>query len=69
MLWATAATDGFFGLLERERVHRRHYTSLTHARADVFDYIERFRNPRMQRRLHAEDQAYRLITQPSVEAG
>ena len=69
MLWATAAKEGSFGLLKRERVHRRHYTSLTHARADVFDYIECFHNPRMQRRLDAQDQAFRLLIQPSVETG
>ena len=36
------------------------------ARADVFDYIECFHNPRMQRRLNAKDQAFRLLTQQSV---
>ena len=64
-----AAMEGFFGLLKRERVHRRRYLSLAHARADVFDYIECFHNPRMQRRLNAKDQAFRLLTQPSVETG
>ena len=39
------------------------------ARADVFDYIERFHNPRMQRRLDAEEQAFILLTQPSVKKG
>ena len=64
-----AAMEGFFGLLKRERVHRRRYLSLAHARADVFDYIECFHNPRMQRGLNAKDQAFRLLTQPSVETG
>lgn len=64
-----AAMEGFFGLLKRERVHRRRYLTLAEARADVFDYIERFHNPRMQRRLDARDQAFRLLTQPSVETG
>ena len=64
-----AAMEGFFGLLKRERVHRRRYLTLTEARADVFDYIERFHNPRMQRRLDAHDQAFRLLIQPSVETG
>jgi putative transposase len=64
-----AVMEGFFGLLKRERVHRRRYLSLAQARADVFDYIEHFRNLRMQRRLEAKDQAFRLLTQPSVETG
>lgn len=41
----------------RERVHRRRYLTLAEARADVFDYIERFHNPIIQRRLDAKDQA------------
>jgi len=32
----------------------------------VFDYIERFHNPIIQRRLDARDQAFRLLTQQSV---
>lgn len=64
-----AAMEGFFGLLKRERVYRRRYLTLDDARADVFDYIERFHNPRMQRRLDAQDQAFRLLTQPSVKTG
>ena len=61
--------EGFFGVLKRERVHRRLYVTLTEARADVSDYIERFHNPRMHRRLDAQDQAFRLLTQQSVETG
>lgn len=64
-----AAMEGFFGMLKRERVHRRRYLTLADARADVFDYIERFHNPRMQRRLDARDEAFRLLTQQSVETG
>lgn len=64
-----AAMEGFFGLLKRERVYRRRYLTLAEATADVFDYIERFHNPRMQRRLDAQDQAFRLLTQPSVKTG
>jgi putative transposase len=33
-----AAMEGFFGVLKRERVHRRRYLALAEARADVFDY-------------------------------
>lgn len=64
-----AAAEGFFGKLKRERVHRRRYLTLSAARADVFDYIERFHNPIIQRRLDVKDQAFRLLTLPSVEMG
>jgi putative transposase len=64
-----AAAEGFFGKLKRERIHRRRYLTLTQARADVFDYIERFQNPIIQRRLDAQDQAARLLTQQSVGSG
>ena len=46
-----ALAEGFFGMLKRERVNRRRYLAPAEARADVFDYIERFYNPRMRRRL------------------
>lgn len=39
-----AAMESFFGLLKRERVYRRRYHTRQEARADVFDYIERFYN-------------------------
>lgn len=56
-------------MLKRERVKRQRYQSLTEARANLFDYIERFHNPRMQRRLDAQDQAFNALTQPSVRTG
>ena len=61
--------EGFFGMLKRERVHRRRYVSLAYARTNVFDYIERFHNLRIQRRLDAKDQSFRLLTQPYVGTG
>ena len=64
-----APAEGFWGLLKRERIYRRRYLTVADARDDVFDYIERFHNPRMQRRLDAQDQAFRLLTQPSVQTG
>jgi putative transposase len=64
-----AAAEGFFGMINRERIHRRHYLSLADARSDVFDYIERFHNPRMQRRLDAQDQKFYALTQPSAKTG
>lgn len=50
-----AACEGFFGLLKRERVYRTAYPTLDAARADVFEYIERFHNPRMRRRVARQD--------------
>ena len=64
-----AAMEGFFGLLKRERVNRRTYQTRAEARADVFDYIERFHNPRRRRRLQTKTQKESLLTQPSVETG
>ena len=46
-----ALAEGFFGMLKRERVSRRRYFTRAEARSDIFDYIERFYNPRMRRRL------------------
>ena len=64
-----ASMEGFFGLLKRERVKRRIYHTRTEARADIFDYIERFHNPRMRRRLETAKQNELLLTQPSVKMG
>jgi putative transposase len=46
-----AAAESFFGVLKRERVNRRRYLTRAEARADIFDYIERFHNPRRRRQL------------------
>jgi len=64
-----AAMEGFFGLLKRERVNRRKYRTRAEARADIFDYIERFHNPRRRRQLDVAKQNDLLLTQPSVETG
>lgn len=64
-----AAAEGFFGMLKRERVNRRRYATVDEARADVFDYIERFHNPRIQRRLDSLDRGVSVLTQPSAETG
>jgi len=50
-----AACEGFFGMLKRERVHHRRYRTQDEARADLFEYIELFHNPRMRRRVAAQD--------------
>lgn len=51
-----AAAESFFGVLKRERVNRRHYQTRAEARADIFDYIERFHNQRKKRKLTRTDQ-------------
>ena len=51
-----AAAESFFGVLKRERVNRRHYVTRAEARADVFEYIELFYNPRKRRMLENTDQ-------------
>ena len=55
--------EGFFGLLKRERVKLRIYHTRAEARAAIFDYIERFHNPRMRRRLETAKQNELLLTQ------
>jgi putative transposase len=44
--WDNAAMESFFSTLKTERTSRRNYQSRDEARADVFDYIERFYNLR-----------------------
>ena len=53
-----AACEGFFGLLKRERTRYQKYRTRAEIRADVFSYIERFHNPRMQRRVARADQQF-----------
>jgi putative transposase len=48
--WDNAAMESFFSSLKTERTSRRNYRSRDEARADVFDYIERFYN---QQRRHS----------------
>jgi putative transposase len=45
-VWDNAAIESFFSSLKTERIRSRIYRSRDQARADVFDYIERFYNPR-----------------------
>ena len=56
-------------MLKRERINRRRYRTIVDARADVFDYIERFHNPRLQRRLDALMARVSVLTQPSAKTG
>ena len=64
-----AAAESFFGVLKRERVNRRQYRTRAEARADLFDYIERWHNPRQRRRLVVREQGQKLLTHLSVEMG
>lgn len=41
-----AAMESFFSSLKTERIARKVYRSREEARADIFDYIERFYNPK-----------------------
>jgi len=44
--WDNAAMESFFSSLKTERTAHKTYRTRDEARADVFDYIERFYNPR-----------------------
>ena len=45
-VWDNAAMESFFSTLKTERIERKAYRSRNQARADVFDFIERFYNPK-----------------------
>lgn len=61
-----AACEGFFGVLKRERVNKQRYQNLAEARTDVFRYIEVFHNPRMRRRIEAQNQRNSALLKPSA---
>jgi putative transposase len=44
--WDNAAMESFFSSLKTERTARKTYRTRNEAKADVFDYIERFYNPK-----------------------
>jgi putative transposase len=44
--WDNAVMESFFSMRKTERTNRKVYRTRDDARADVFDYIERFYNPR-----------------------
>lgn len=48
-----AVAESFFQLLKRERIKRRVYRTRDEAKADIFDYIEMFYNPK---RRHGNNQ-------------
>ena len=43
--WDNAAMESFFSSLKTERIARKTYRTRNQAKAEVFDYIERFYNP------------------------
>jgi putative transposase len=45
-VWDNAAMESFFSSLKTERTARKLYRTRNEAKADVFDYIERFYNPK-----------------------
>jgi len=45
-VWDNAAMESFFSLLKTEQTARKVYRTRDEARVDVFEYIERFYNPR-----------------------
>lgn len=45
-VWDNAAMESFVSSLKTERCARKVYQTRDDAKADVFDYIERFYNPR-----------------------
>jgi len=44
--WDNAAMESFFSTLKTERLSRKRYRTRDDLRSDVFDYIERFYNPK-----------------------
>ena len=63
------ACEGFFGMLKRERVNHRRYRTLDIAKAEIFNYIERFHNPRMRRRVAKRDLEFSAFLKQSVKTG
>ena len=43
-VWDNAAMESFFSSLKTERTARKTYRTRDEAKADVFDYVERFYN-------------------------
>lgn len=56
-----AACEGFFGVLKRERTNRMKYPTMAVAKADLFNYIERFHNPRMRKRIARRDMEFQAF--------
>jgi Integrase core domain. len=61
------ACEGFFGMFKRERMNLKKYRTMDIAKADKFNEIEPFHNPRMRRRVAKKDLEFSAIFEPSVE--
>jgi putative transposase len=61
--------EGFLGPLKRERLYRTKYPTLDAARADGFEYIERFHNPRTRRRIAEQDLKFSILSRMFVVSG
>lgn len=64
-----AACEGFFGMLKRERVNRKKYQTMDIVKTDIFNYIERFYNPRMRRKVVKSDWKFSAVLRPAVYHG
>jgi putative transposase len=53
-VWDNAAMESFFSSLKTERTARKTYRTRNEARADVFDYIERFYNRASEHPTHSD---------------
>ncbi len=51
-VWDNSAMSSLFGSMKTDRMARRAYRSGEQARADVFDYIERFYNQKQKKGTH-----------------
>ena len=56
----------FFGMLKRERANHGKYRTLDIAKADIFNYIERFHNPQMRRRVAKRDLEFSTFLESPV---
>jgi putative transposase len=45
-VWDNSTMESFLSSLKTERIHRKVYATRDEAKANVFDYVERFYNPR-----------------------
>jgi putative transposase len=68
-VWDNAAMESFFSSLKTERIGRKVYLSRDEARADVFDYIERFYNVSSEHTSRYVVDAKRLCWVVSCSAG
>jgi putative transposase len=63
------SAESVFCQMKRERVNHRYYPTRQDARANIFDYIERFYNPRKMRKVEHEKSAEVYSIKLSVKSG